>query len=100
MRRFLDALYAAGAGLAALSLLSIFCVMMAQVVLRELQMQFPAADDVSAYLCVATTFFALAATFKRGEMIRVGVGVNRLPPGPRQVMEAVALLLATAMMAY
>jgi TRAP-type C4-dicarboxylate transport system permease small subunit len=100
VRRFLDALYAVGAGLAALSLLSIFCVMMAQVVLREMRMQFPAADDVAAYLCVATTFFALAATFKRGEMIRVGMAINRLPPKARQVMETITLLLATAMMGY
>ena len=36
MRRFLDALYSAGAGLAALSLFGIFSVMMAQVVMRAI----------------------------------------------------------------
>ncbi|GGC38765.1 membrane protein [Siccirubricoccus deserti] len=100
MRRCLDALYAAGAGLAALSLLSIFGVMMAQVVLREMRMQLPAADDVSAYLCVATTFFALAATFRRGELIRVGMLVNRLPSGVRRWAEAGVLLLAAVLLAY
>jgi len=100
MRRLLDALYAAGAGLAALSLLAIFLVMMAQVVLRELQMQLPAADDISAYLCVATTFFALAATFRRGELIRVGMGIERLGPAARRVAEAAVLVLAAAVMAY
>ncbi|WP_187830400.1 TRAP transporter small permease [Siccirubricoccus phaeus] len=100
MRRLLDALYAAGAGLAALSLLAIFLVMMAQVVLREMQMQFPAADDISAYLCVSTTFFALAATFKRGELIRVGMLLEKLGPGPRRWAEAGVLLLAAALLAY
>ena len=100
MRRVLDALYALGAGLAALSLLGIFCVMMAQVALRELQMQLPAADDISAYLCVATTFFALAATFKRGELIRVGMGIERLSPGGRRIAEALVLTLAACVMAY
>lgn len=100
MRRLLDALYSAGAGMAALSLLGIFCVMIAQMVMRELQMQLPAADDVSAYLCVSTTFFALAATFKRGELIRVGMLVNRLPPGLRRAAEFLALSLAAALMAY
>jgi TRAP-type C4-dicarboxylate transport system permease small subunit len=100
MRRLLDALYTAAAGLAALSLLGIFLVMMAQVLLRELQMQLPAADDISAYLCVATTFFALAATFKRGELIRVGMLLDKLPPQARRWAEAVVLLLAAALLAY
>jgi TRAP-type C4-dicarboxylate transport system permease small subunit len=93
-RRVLDALYAACAGLAALSLLGIFLVMMAQVALREMQRQLPGADDITAYLCVATTFFALAATFRRGELIRVGMVLDRLPPRPRRAAEAAVLALA------
>ena len=100
MRRFLDALYSAGAGLAALSLFGIFSVMMGQVVMRQLQVQLPATDDISAYLCVATTFFALAATFKRGEVIRVGVLLTRLGRGPRRVAETLALIMATLLMGY
>jgi TRAP-type C4-dicarboxylate transport system permease small subunit len=100
MRRLLDALYALGAGLAALALLGIFLIMMAQVAMRELQMQLPAADDISAYLCVATTFFALAATFKRGELIRVGMGIERLSPAGRRVAEALVLILAACVMGY
>ncbi|UFN49860.1 TRAP transporter small permease [Roseomonas sp. OT10] len=94
LRRALDALYRASAGLAALSLLGIFLVMMGQVALRELGRQLPAADDISAYLCVATTFFALAHTFRRGELIRVGLLLERLSPGPRRIAELVALALA------
>ena len=100
MRRLLDALYALGAGLAALSLLSIFVIMMAQVVMRELSRQLPAADDISAYLCVATTFFALAATFKRGELIRVGMGIDRLSPAARRIAELLVLALAACVMGY
>lgn len=100
MRRLLDTLYSAGAGLAALSLLGIFGIMMAQVVMRELQLQLPAADDISAYLCVSTTFFALAATFKRGELIRVGMLLDKLSPGPRRLAELAVLALAAALMAY
>jgi TRAP-type C4-dicarboxylate transport system permease small subunit len=100
MRRFLDALYTLSAGLAALSLLAIFLVMMAQVALRELNLQLPGADDISAYLCVATTFFALAATFKRGELIRVGMLVERLGPGARRVQEGLVLLLAACILTY
>ena len=99
MRRLLDALYTAAAGLAALCLLSIFLVMMAQVAMRELGRQLPAADDVSAYLCVATTFFALAATFRRGELIRVGMLIGRLGPRPRRAAEAAVLALAAVVVA-
>ncbi|WP_043340900.1 TRAP transporter small permease [Belnapia moabensis] len=100
MRRLLDALYALGAGLAALSLFAIFCVMMAQVTMREMQLQLPAADDISAYLCVSTTFFALAATFKRGELIRVGMALDRLGPAARRWAELLVLALAAALVAY
>ncbi|WP_159350092.1 TRAP transporter small permease [Roseomonas harenae] len=100
LRRGLDALYAAGAAVAALSLFGIFLVMMAQVALRFLNRQFPGADDISAYLCVATTFFALALTFKRGELIRVGLLLERLSPGPRRFMEILALALAAIGSAY
>ena len=100
IRRGLDALYAAGAALAALSLLGIFLVMMAQVALRALNLQFPGADDISAYLCVATTFFALALTFKRGELIRVGLVLEKLSPGRRRIMEIFALAFAALGAAY
>src|SRR3712207_2658768 len=100
VRRVLDAAYVAAAVLAALSLLLIFLVMMAQTGLRALGLQLPAADDVSAYLCVSTTFFALAATFKRGELIRVGMALDRLGPAARRWAELLALVLAAAMVGY
>lgn len=100
LRRLLDATYALAAGVAALSLLGIFCVMIAQMGLREVGMQVPGSDDLSAYLCVATTFFALAATFKRGELIRVGMGIEKLSPPVRRGAEILALLIAGAVVAY
>jgi len=99
-RRLLDTLYVAGAGVAALCLLSIFLVMGAQVALREAGRQLPGADDLTAYLCVAMTFFALAATFRRGEMVRVGLALERLPPGARRIAEAVTLSLAATLVGY
>jgi TRAP-type C4-dicarboxylate transport system permease small subunit len=94
LRRLLDGIYGLSAGLAALCLLAILLVMLAQVLMREFGRQFAGADDLTAYLCVGATFFALAATFRRGEMIRVGLLVERLRGRPRQVAEACLLLLA------
>lgn len=100
LRRALDLLYGLGAVLAALSLLGIFLVMMAQVALREAGLPFPGADDLAAYLCVATTFFALAATFRRGELIRVGMAIDTLAPPARRRMELLVLALAAVVVGY
>jgi len=100
IRRTLDTLYTASAILAALSLLGIFLVMMAQMGLREIGLQVPGSDDLSSYLCVATTFFALAATFKRGELIRVNMGLNQFAPGARRIAEIFVLGLAALVIGY
>ena len=100
LRRALDALYLLSADVAGLSLLGIFLVMMAQVFLRQWNIQLPGADDFTAYLCVATTFFALAYTFKRGELIRVGLFVDKLSPAKRRWMELAVLALAGVLVAY
>ena len=99
-RRALDALYLVSAGLAGLSLFGIFLVMMAQVFLRQWNIQVQGADDFTAYLCVATTFFALAYTFKRGELIRVGLFIERFGPRKRRWVELFVLSLAACMLAY
>lgn len=100
LRRALDGLYLASAGLAAVSLLGIFLVMMAQVLLRQGNIQVPGADDFTAYLCVATTFFALAYTFKRGELIRVGIFIDKAGPKLRRWIELAALALAALLVGY
>lgn len=96
-RRALDALYVAAGALAALALFGIFAVMMAQVVLRQFAIPLPGADDVVAYLCVACAFLALAWTFRRGELIRVGLLIERLPPRPRRWLELAVLSLAAVL---
>jgi TRAP-type C4-dicarboxylate transport system permease small subunit len=93
VRRALDALYSFAAFLAAISLAAIFIIMMAQVAMREMELQFPGADDIIAYLCVSTTFFALARTFKNGELIRVGLGIERTPPKLRRIAECTVLVM-------
>ena len=100
VRRALDALYWFSAAIAAACLFGIFAIMMIQVALRSLNTPFPGADDVTAYLCVAATFFALAYTFRRGELIRVGLLIERLGPGMRRVFEMLSLGLAAALTGY
>jgi len=100
IRRALDALYWASAAIAAACLFGIFAIMMIQVALRSMNRPFPGADDVTAYLCVAATFFALAYTFRRGELIRVGLLIERFGPATRRFAEMFALTLAAALVGY
>ena len=91
MRRFLDRLYAASGALAALCLAAIAAVMLAQAGMRELGFLLRGADDIVAWLCAATAFLALGHTVRRGELVRVGLLIERLPPGPRRAFALGAL---------
>lgn len=99
-RRALDALYWCSAALAAFCLFGIFVLMMSQVALRLMGIPFPGADDLTAFLCVGSAFFALAYTFRRGELIRVGLAIERLGPGARRVAEGLVLVMAGALVGY
>jgi TRAP-type C4-dicarboxylate transport system permease small subunit len=100
LRRALDALYWLSAAIAAACLFGIFAIMMIQVALRSLNRPFPGADDITAYMCVAATFFALAYTFRRGELIRVGLFIERLGPQARRGFEMLSLAMAALLTGY
>jgi len=94
VRRFLDRLYAASGALAALCLASIAAVMLAQAFLREAGRLLRGADDIVAWLCAAAAFLALGHTFRKGELVRVGLLIERLSPRARHAAEIVALAIA------
>jgi TRAP-type C4-dicarboxylate transport system permease small subunit len=100
VRRFLDRLYDAAGGLAAVCLASIAVVMLAQAAMRELGMLFRGADDIVSWLCAASAFLALGHTFRRGELVRVGLLIDLLRPGPRRAAGIAALAIAVAFVAY
>jgi TRAP-type C4-dicarboxylate transport system permease small subunit len=91
LRRFLDRLYAVSGAIAALCLAGIAVVMLAQAGMREFGYLLRGADDIVSWLCAATAFLALGHTFRRGELVRVGLLVERLPPRPRRVFAIGAL---------
>ncbi|MGD9953188.1 MAG: TRAP transporter small permease [Burkholderiales bacterium] len=100
MRRFLDRLYAAAAWIAAACLASIALVMLAQAAMREAGLLLRGADDIVAWLCAASAFLALAATFRHGELVRVGLLIDRLSPTLRRRAELGALGLAVLVTGY
>jgi TRAP-type C4-dicarboxylate transport system permease small subunit len=100
MRRFLDRLYAGSGALAAVCVLAIFVVMMAQAFGREVGLLVRGADDIVAWLCAAASFLALGHTFRHGELVRVGLWLERLAPRGRRVMELFALGVTALFVAY
>jgi TRAP-type C4-dicarboxylate transport system permease small subunit len=100
VRRCLDGLYALSGGLAAACLASIAIVMLAQVIGREAGVLLRGADDITAWLCAASAFLALAHTFREGELVRMMLVLDRLGPRAAARAEIVALLIATAFTAF
>ncbi len=100
MRRFLDRLYAASGALAAACLASIAVVMLLQAGLREVGVLFRGADDIVGWLCAGSAFLALGHTFRRGELVRVGLVIDALPPRRRRAVGIAALAIAVAFVSY
>jgi TRAP-type C4-dicarboxylate transport system permease small subunit len=100
LRRFLDRLYLGSGVLAALCVFGIFALMLAQAFGREGGILVRGADDIVAWLCAAAAFLALGHTFRHGELVRVGLLLERLGPRARRVVEVGALTVTTLFVAY
>ena len=100
LRRFLDALYLFAGYAAGGFLVVIFAIMMVMSVGRQFQLNIPAGDDFASWCMAAMAFLGLAHTFKRGEMIRVGILLERLHGRTKQIAEIAALTIAAAFVLY
>ena len=100
VRRALDSLYLASGILGATALAGICVLMLAQVVFRELALILRGADDLSAWGCAAAAFLALAHTFKRGDLIRMGLALERLNARRRRYAEIASLFVASVSSLY
>jgi TRAP-type C4-dicarboxylate transport system permease small subunit len=100
MRRILDGLYLFAGYAAGGFLIVIFAIMMVMSVGRQFQLNIPAGDDFASWCMAAMAFLGLAHTFKRGEMIRVGILLERLRGRNKQLAEIAALGIAAAFVLY
>ena len=64
-------------------MLAIFVLMMVLSAGRPLGFNIPAGDDFVSWCMAAMAFLGLAHTFRSGEMIRVGLLIDRLPERAR-----------------
>ncbi len=100
MRKLLDRVYDGGLFLAGAFLVAIFLVMIVESILRKLGGYVPGASEFIGWFCAAAGFLALPATFKRGDMVRVGVLVDAMPPTLRKPMLLGCIALAMVFMLW
>jgi TRAP-type C4-dicarboxylate transport system permease small subunit len=100
MRTALDRLYLYAGYLAGLFLIAIFVLMMMLSAGRPLGFNLPAGDEFVAWCMAATAFLGLAHTFRHGEMIRVGLLIDRIEGKPRRIVEIVALVIGAVFVGY
>lgn len=100
MRLFLDRLYLFAGYAAGAFLVIIFAIMMFMSVGRQFGFNIPAGDDIASWCMAAMAFLGLAHTFKRGEIIRVGVLIEQVTGRKRWALEVFALGISTAFTLY
>src|ERR1700690_3440313 len=100
IRAFLDRLYLCAGYAAGAFLVLIFAIMMFMSLGRQVGWNIPAGDDIASWCMAAMAFLGLAHTFKRGEIIRVGVLIEKVPWRKRWTLEICALGIATAFTLY
>ena len=100
LRTFLDGLYRFSGYLAGLFLVAIFLLMMGLSIGREVGINIPAGDDFASWCMAAMAFLGLAHTFRSGEMIRVGLLIDRLRGPTRRIFEIFSLVLGLAFVGF
>jgi TRAP-type C4-dicarboxylate transport system permease small subunit len=100
LRKVLDRLYLLAGYAAGVFLVAIFVLMMVLSAGRPLGINLPAGDDFAAWCMAATAFLGLAHTFRSGEMIRVGLLIDRFDGDTRRVIEIVSLVVGCGFIGF
>ncbi len=100
LRATLDAIYWVTGALAGLSLVAICVLMMLLSIGREVGFNVKGGDEISAWLCAAAAYLGIAYTFKTGDLVRVGLVVERIRHPARRYVEIGVLLVAAALTGY
>ncbi|NBJ09379.1 TRAP transporter small permease [Microvirga arsenatis] len=100
LRSALDGLYLLAGYLAGLFLLIIFLLMMGLSLGRGVGINIPAGDDLASWSMAAMAFLGLAHTFRSGEMIRVGLLVDRLQGRTRWWFEIFSLVIGLGFVGF
>lgn len=100
VRRALDGLYTASGVAAALCLIAILLLIVAQMVARWTGDIFPGAPNYAGYMMAAASFLAFANALNGGAHIRVSILLNAVPPRIKWALEVWCFAIASATIAY
>ncbi|WP_299677503.1 TRAP transporter small permease [uncultured Roseobacter sp.] len=100
IRKTLDFLYLASGVAAALCLIAILGLIVAQMVARWTGEIFPGAPDYAGYAMAAASFLAFANALNRGAHIRVSILLNAVTSKTRRVLEIWCFAIAAAVAWY
>jgi TRAP-type C4-dicarboxylate transport system permease small subunit len=95
-----EPIYRLTAFLAALALVAIAAIILADVALRQFGGQIRSSDDFAVFALAATAFLGLGPTYRRNEHIRVGIIIDRLTGRPRRLLEIGVLAVASVLVAW
>ena len=97
--RMLDRIYLASGIIAAIFMIAILIIIMAQMAARWLNIPFEGSTEFAGYAMAATSFFAMAHALSRGAHIRVSILLN-LNRFTRLWLDAFATLIAAVTATY
>ena len=100
LRRLLDGLYTASGWLAAVFLVVILLLIVAQMLARWTGTQFSGATSYAGYAMAAASFLAFANALNRGAHIRVSLLLNVVSPRLRWMLEIWCFGLGTVIAWY
>jgi TRAP-type C4-dicarboxylate transport system permease small subunit len=100
LRRALDRLYLASGAFGAFFIVLIGVLMIAQSILRELNVRTGAVNDVVAWFCAAAAFFTMAHAFKHGDFVRVTLLLESVSARTRRALEITALAIGSLAVGY
>lgn len=98
--RILNWLYQGCGILAAVFLVMIAVLILSQVVGRLFGVVIPSADEFAGYCMSASTFLALAYTFRNGGHIRVTMVIHNAPKAVAHAFEILSLALGTLIIGF
>ncbi|UOA30509.1 hypothetical protein DSM110093_00258 [Sulfitobacter sp. DSM 110093] len=100
LRRLLDGLYTGAGALAALCLVTILTLIVAQMVARWTGNVFPGAASYAGYAMAGASFLAFANALNRGSHIRVSILLNALSTGGKRLLDIWCFAVAAAVAWY
>ena len=100
MRRSLNYLFKFSAGLAAVFMVAIALLILAQSLGRLVGIAVHDANELAGFCLAAGTFLALGPALRAGTHIRVMIILSHLQGGLRRVIESITLLAATFLGGY